>query len=118
MTQFENVLAVEGVPSIDGRLCLPGSLTWDEGPMPVYGENTGDDPWSVPIIGTIEDIWRDGHLIWASGTWFGDRPEGGLCATTDSVEFVVESERMTFSAARIRAAYISQPAWPQCVVTS
>ncbi len=68
------LLAVEGVPTEDGRLLAEGSLTWRDLPLSLMAlDNTGPGGHEGAIVaGRIDNIWRDGNEVWGEGVFNGD----------------------------------------------
>jgi hypothetical protein len=75
--RWEGVIAVEGVPTGDGRQFAPNALRWQDLPLtltyqpPTHGGIAGDGF----EVGTIDKIWRDGNLIRAEGTFDLEDPD-------------------------------------------
>lgn len=61
------VLAVEGVPSGDGRMIRPGALTWRDLPLPLMLKTSteGEAHSGATLSGAITDIMRVGNQAWA-----------------------------------------------------
>jgi hypothetical protein len=123
MPDWKGVIAVEGEVSSDGRLLRPGALTW-ETPLPLYAP-TEDDPWSRPIIGTVQHIARvigeDGrNLIYASGVSWSPWPADlGPCVSSVNGEYdtqMGEGGRLIFTAAEIKGVYFGKPIWPDVTI--
>lgn len=71
-------LAVEGVRTGDGRKFAENSLEWRELPLSLYWQRrTADGHMSSVIVGSIDNIWRDGNKIMGSGKFNLGAPEGG-----------------------------------------
>jgi hypothetical protein len=68
LAHWDGVLTLEGVESGDGRLFRLGSLDWAQLPQPLMYQpaNTGGHSGSV-LVGQIQNIYRDGNRIHASG---------------------------------------------------
>lgn len=111
--RWRGIIAVEAQPTVDGRVLMPDSLSWDL-PLPVVQYAEGTYEW-VPI-GTLDTIVRDGDLIRGSGT-LDTKPVGGSCEMgADSME-IEDHPGVQFivTSARIRYVAIGEkPAWPQC----
>lgn len=59
---WRGVLTVEGVESGDGRMFAPGSLTWDEPPLPLMWQKETSHGGSNNVsvrVGSINKIWRE-----------------------------------------------------------
>jgi 2'-5' RNA ligase len=65
---WSGVLTVEGIPSGDGRLFMPGSLDVAPLPLPLRWQRE-DAPGhgGAVIVGRIDDVWRDGPNMMGSG---------------------------------------------------
>src|SRR5262249_29338046 len=59
-------LATEGEPTEDGRMILPGALTWREPPLSALGlDFTGPGGHEgAKIAGRVDRIWREGNEVW------------------------------------------------------
>lgn len=62
-TPWEGVLAVEGVPTGDGREFAPNALTWADTPLPLRW-NIEDSHGGMPttktvLVGRIDQVWRN-----------------------------------------------------------
>lgn len=62
-TAWEGILAVEGVPTGDGRQFAPNALTWADTPLPLRW-NMEDSHGGMPttkavLVGRIDQIWRN-----------------------------------------------------------
>jgi hypothetical protein len=69
MLTWSGIIAMEGVPTGDGRLIAEGALTWVEGPMPLrfVEEDEGGHDGAV-VVGAILTVERqDGGVIYATG---------------------------------------------------
>lgn len=76
--RWTGVLAVEGVPTGDGREFGDGSLEWRDLPLSLYWQRmTADGHERSAIVGSIDQIWRDGSRIRGSGRFNLNAPEGG-----------------------------------------
>lgn len=76
--RWHGVLAVEGVPTGDGREFAPGALEWRNLPLSLYWQRqTADGHAQSVIVGSIENIWRDGSAIRATGRFNLNAPENG-----------------------------------------
>jgi 2'-5' RNA ligase len=65
---WSGVLTVEGIPSGDGRLFMPGSLDVAPLPLPLrWQKEDAPEHQGAVIVGRIDDIWRDGPNIMANG---------------------------------------------------
>ena len=131
---WHGVLAPEGIFSGDGRKFTEGALSWRDLPLPLlWQEKSGMGHEGSVIVGSIERIWKDGHLTRASGT-FADTEDAdkviglmvdghlrGVSVDVDQAEMAMESEdsdRMLFSKGRISAATLcSIPAFAEAFVT-
>lgn len=59
---WEGILTVEGVESGDGRMFLPGSLTWGDPPLPLMWQKEtahGQGTNTSVRVGSITKIWRE-----------------------------------------------------------
>ncbi len=83
--EWERQLAVEGTPSGDGRMFLPGSLTMESLPIPFAWQRfTSDGHDNSSVVGRIDEIWRDGSVIMGRGVIGLDSQDGrdaarGMC---------------------------------------
>lgn len=131
-TPWHGVLAPEGVASGDGRKFTEGAITWRDLPLPLlWQESSGMGHDGAVIVGQIADIWREGNLINASGTFanneaaekvIGLMADGhlrGVSVDIDSAEMAMESEEeMLFSSGRISAATMCAiPAFAEAFVS-
>lgn len=69
---WEGVITVEGLESGDGRMFSPGSLVWDNPPMPFMWQKETSHGGGTDVsvrVGSIDEVWRDGTLIRARGTF-------------------------------------------------
>src|SRR6185369_7547589 len=62
-TPWEGILAVEGVPTGDGREFAPNALTWADMPLPLRW-NVEDSHGGMPttktvLVGRIDNVWRN-----------------------------------------------------------
>jgi len=74
---WEGVLAVEGIPSGDGRLMEAGSLRWEGLPIPLRDAPTDEgEHRGAVVVGQIVEIWRASNEIRARGTFDLDSPDG------------------------------------------
>lgn len=75
--RWEGVLAVEGVPTGDGRMIEKGGLRWGPLPIPLRWarEDEGGHLGAV-VVGWITDIRRNGSVIEAEGDFDLDSEEG------------------------------------------
>lgn len=62
---WHGLIAYEGVPTRDGRLIVPGALTWKT-LVPLRFLWTGGASWPV-LVGHADGIERRGGEVWASG---------------------------------------------------
>jgi len=128
------VLAPEGVYSGDGRKFAEGALDWRDLPLPLlWQEKSGMGHEGSVVVGQIADIWRDGNLVHASGTFaqtdaadevIGLLAEGhlrGVSVDVDNAEMAMEdedSENMLFSKGRICAGtLVPIPAFHEAFVS-
>ena len=72
------VMIIEGLTTSDGRMVQPGSLIWRNPPLPLMGlrETTDYGHAGAVIVGRIENVWRDGNNLAASGHF--DTSDDGL----------------------------------------
>lgn len=52
-------VAVEGRPTVDGRLIAGGALWWNSGPIPIMANATAEDRWGSVLIGKATDLRRE-----------------------------------------------------------
>ena len=82
MLTWSGVIAMEGVPTGDGRLIADGALTWLDGPMPLrfVEEDEGGHDGAV-VVGAILTVERqDGGVIYATGVIDDSLEEGAKAA--------------------------------------
>jgi len=106
---WEGLIAVEGVPTGDGRLLHEGSLTWRELPLPIFmmTENPvgGSGHDGAVLVGRIDELERRGTEIWGVGVLdlgseagaeanrlLSNKMMRGVSADIDSVEWAVEAD--------------------------
>jgi hypothetical protein len=77
--EFTLTILEEGVPTVDGRIFQPNSVTWRDPPVPLMftTENTGDGHKGAKLGGTISRIFRDGAKIKGAG-YFAKTDDGQL----------------------------------------
>jgi len=77
--RWEGTLAIEGVETGDGRMFAVEALTWRDLPVPLMYQKVtshgGIDDVTVNV-GSIDEIWRDGNLLWGRGRIDMDDPNG------------------------------------------
>jgi hypothetical protein len=69
---WEGVLAIEGVPTGDGRMIDRGALTWETGPWPLHFDLDGNSHFTGVVIGEVAEVWRSGNQILGRGTLHTD----------------------------------------------
>jgi hypothetical protein len=84
-TRWQAVLALEGVPTDDGRVFAIGALDWREPPLTLYGQfENAEGHDDAPIIGRIDSITRvsrpDGTAV-IMGAGVFDSGDAGQMAT-------------------------------------
>lgn len=106
--KHDTVLVYEGVESKDHRLIMPGALTWDELPLPVFRQL--DNYYGTMLrVGAIVALRREGNTVWA--TLDIEMPEDH-CLCLDGVNAVVDFEgtdinpRWVFRSMKVAAATI------------
>ena len=59
------------MPTEDGRLLDPGSVTWRDLPLSLMAmdETTEGGHLGAKVAGRIDQIWRDGNEIWGAGVF-------------------------------------------------
>lgn len=60
----------EGAPTDDGRIFAPGATTWREPPLSLgamFDTPHADVVTASPVVGRIDNIWREGDMVYASG---------------------------------------------------
>ena len=66
---IEGPIAVEGIPSGDGRMLEKGSIEWDDAVLPVpliWDRQEGDHTGMT--VGAVAEVWRDeDSVIWGRG---------------------------------------------------
>ena len=67
-TGWEGVLAVEDVPTGDGRMMAANSLRWENLPLPLRWARTDEGAHAGAVtVGRIVEVWRDGPRIRGRG---------------------------------------------------
>jgi hypothetical protein len=110
---MRRVLAVEGVVTEDGRILMPGSVTWRDETIPVIRLR------DRKIIGAVTDIRREDNRITGEVHLdVGDDPEYfGVGADMDDVQVSInrDLETIRFTGARLRGVtLVKNPSWPEC----
>lgn len=75
--EWIGVLIVEGIPTGDGRMFAPNSLTWADMPLPLLWQKSianGHD--NSVIVGNIEKINRNGNMIIGRGRFDMNSTDG------------------------------------------
>lgn len=70
--QWTATIVPEGSPTDDGRIFAPGAVTWRELPLSLgamFDTPHADVVTASPVIGRIDEIWRDGSMVYASGVF-------------------------------------------------
>lgn len=70
---WSGALAIEDVPTGDGRRLMPESLTWRDLPLPLMfqsktPEGSGNPHAGAALAGRITVLWRDGATVYGAGT--------------------------------------------------
>ncbi|MDP9075652.1 MAG: hypothetical protein M3N98_16075 [Actinomycetota bacterium] len=65
--QWHAILAVEGVPTDDGRLFDPGSFTWRDLPFTLTRNLGGHGEGQLVVAGRVDTLERQGSAIYATG---------------------------------------------------
>jgi hypothetical protein len=69
---WSDVIAYEGVPTLDGRVIAPGAfklpMTADELPVPILTRDRGSSSREYRTLGAVDFVWRVRNDIWARGT--------------------------------------------------
>jgi hypothetical protein len=73
--EWEGVLAIEGVPTGDGRMIDRGALTWEAGPWPLHFDLDGNSHFTGVVVGDVTEVWRSGNTIRGRGTLHTDSVE-------------------------------------------
>ncbi|QDH93315.1 hypothetical protein QC999_gp35 [Microbacterium phage Cressida] len=110
MSAWSGTIAVEGRPTDDGRMLMPGRITWPDLPMPLREPDHGEE------IGTVQTITREGDLLRATGTWNEAPEEIGLAINIlgGESQFATDGAVMVVTGGRIAGVYTSEnPAWPE-----
>lgn len=81
-TRWQATLLVEGVPTEDGRMMAAESITWRALPLALglMLETPHSDDTDAPTCGRIDQIWRAGSLVQASGVFSDDATDPDLRA--------------------------------------
>lgn len=69
---WEGVLAIEGVPTGDGRMIEKNALTWETGPWPLHFDLDGNSHFTGVVVGEVSEVWRSGNQILGRGTLHTD----------------------------------------------
>lgn len=64
--RWQGIAAIEGEPTGDSRVLDPGSIRWENGPWPLIWDIDGGGH-EAPVIGFVDEFWREGDFIMASG---------------------------------------------------
>ena len=81
-TGWEGVLAVENLPTGDGRMMAANSLRWENLPLPLRWARTDEGGHGGAVtVGRIVEVWRDGDLIRGRGDLDLRIPEAADLAT-------------------------------------
>ena len=112
MHSWTGCVALEGTPTIDNRLIVPGALNWDP-PFP-FLDTAGNS------IGQVVEVWREGDKIMAKGS-VGSWAAGEKLTVGISIDRVTggwtggegdEPGVWTVSAAKILGLALSdEPTW-------
>lgn len=80
---WEGVLAIEGVPTGDGRMIDKDAIWWETGPWPLHYDLDGNSHFTGTVIGAVTEVWRSGNQILGRGTLDTDSavPEVAQLAT-------------------------------------
>lgn len=130
MIVWEGPIAFEGIETDDGRLVDPGALTW-EPPFPLMLNTPSGDGFSIPIIGTVQEVERRSvdedegvTTIWGKGFIYGsDKPTmTGLAMTIVNAEFesslAVEDDLSSTSIVHhgrvVQVVVTETPSWDGC----
>lgn len=135
---FHAVLVLENEPSGDGRFINEGALTWRTPPLPLMWQRSNEERHrGAVIVGRIDELWRSGNEIHASGIFDLGSPDGReahrlvseqiqrwVSIDADQLEIAEEELfeegddfRVVISAARVMGATIcSFPAFPAAVI--
>lgn len=90
-------IAVENQPTEDGRILMPGSVTWRDGNLPLglMLETPHGDFAEAPLCGAIDRLERIGDVI-AAGGYFNDAsPDETLAATARTAIAALESRSVS-----------------------
>lgn len=81
-TRWQATLLVEDVATEDGRIMAPDSISWRGLPLSLglMLETPHSDDYDAPACGRIDQIWRAGSLIQASGVFADDAEDPDLRA--------------------------------------
>lgn len=133
-TAWEGVLAVEGIPTGDGRKIAAGALRWENLPLPLVFDVEEMDH-SGMTVGTVDEIRREGASIVGSGH-FSESSNADVAAVVERAKELLreeaigvsvdlddvvvdeeDQENMTVTSARIRGlAIVDIPAFIQAEV--
>lgn len=115
MRTWTGRIALEGVPTIDGRMLTPGALRWTMRPKTLYEPDLGD------ACGQVDKVWRHGNQVFASGVLINQVNHRGLAIEVNNpFAFFENDDPYDADAAVIRecdlyaVAVTGSPAWVEC----
>jgi hypothetical protein len=107
-------LAIEGVRTVDGKMILPGALTWTKEPVPV---TTREDTNVVGVVGKAQKFRRSENGVVSAEVWL--HAEYGAGVDLDHVNThiaitTVESGPTGITSGSLHGVYLSTAsgAWP------
>lgn len=110
--QWGGIIAIEGKPTTDGRLILPGALVFPKTPVAVIA------PEGWRLVGNAETFGREGEVIRAAGTVRVETTGLTPVIFLSSVELDKgRKDLAVFTKAEVRAVLLVDKdgaAWPEC----
>lgn len=107
-------IAVENQPTEDGRILMPGSVTWREGNLPLglMLETPHGDFSAAPLCGAIDTLERIGNVI-AAGGYFNDASDDEtLAATAKTAIAALESKSVSGISVDLMVLVSDMIRWP------
>lgn len=114
--QWGGIIAVEGKPTFDGRLVLPGALVFPKTPVAVVA------PEGWRLVGNADTFDREDDIIRAAGTVRVDTT--GLAPVVFVTAVELDKKRKDLAVitkAEVRAVLLvtkNGAAWPECAFES
>lgn len=86
--RFTAIIAIEDVPTGDGRMLAPKSLVFDSAPYPLRFK--GDGSHDGIVVGTLDEVWRSGTEVRARGDLHLDSADPEVTAAASRVAELAE----------------------------